>query len=312
MTASPVIVAASHLEPDTGRLQLAQIATDGRDLVQVGECTLVDGPFAPADLSQIEDQTVHGLARMGPCAVCAVDVGTPAVIGQVLDCDVVSDLGVVPQLGDVAHGLRGFYAHAVARRARVDAPVVFIVLETTAQLIWCDPRIDDPAADGAVVVMDAGPMPACASQDGGEVVEAAVLDVLADPYFARPAPKFWPTGETLPALENVTERDRAMTQRAVLAAMIARGFDHLPSAPKRVFVVGDLRDDDVLGDMLGALLPDAPRQVDDLYIPGTCFMAQAMAFQGLRALRGLPTSSPGTNGLPAAMSSASIWRRETD
>ncbi len=61
-------------------------------------------------------------------------------------------------------------------------------------------------------------------------------------------------------------------------------------------------------EMLAAGLDCPVRPVEDVGLDGDMLEAQAFAFLAVRVMRGMPTSAPGTTGVPAAIGGGRISR----
>lgn len=218
---------------------------------------------------------------------------------------------------DVAAGGEGapfapvFHA-ALAR----DLPKPLAVLNVggVANVTWI-------GADGTLIACDTGPgngplddwvqrhSGAAFDADGAlaraGVVDPAVLGrLLADPYFARPAPKsldrldFARTlaGSGLAALSAV---DGAATLVAFTAAAVAA--TRLPASPTRWLVTGGGRRNPAIMAALRDRLGVPVDPVEAVGWDGDTLEAQCFGFLAARVVARLPLSFPGTTGVPGPM-----------
>ncbi len=255
--------------------------------------------------------------------------GDGAVLAAVLGLPVVWDF----RSADVALGGEGaplapFYHFALARRLGA-GPVAFLNLGGVGNLTWADPGAPAPEAPGALLAFDTGPANApiddlMRSRRGlphdeggrlaarGRVAEAVLADLLTHPYFARRPPKSLDRNafaDLVAAVAGMPDADAAATLTAAAAACAADGVALLPTRPARLLVTGGGRLNPVMMATLGALLPDiAVMPVEDVGFDGDMLEAQAFAHLAVRVLRGLPTSCPGTTGVPAAVGGGRVSR----
>ncbi|HUF87833.1 MAG TPA: anhydro-N-acetylmuramic acid kinase [Thermohalobaculum sp.] len=232
---------------------------------------------------------------------------------------------------DMAAGGEGaplapFYHFALARRAGLAEPVVFLNLGGVANVTWIDPAADAPQAPGALIAFDTGPanaliddfMAARTGQgyDAGGATAARgrvagrVLDALpASPYIAKRPPKSLDRNDFIPVLEAVSDlstEDGAATLTAFTADCVATALDHMPRPPARWLVCGGGRRNLTMMRMLAERLAAPVEPVEALGLDGDMLEAQAYAYLAVRVLRGLPTSAPGTTGCRAPVSGGRV------
>lgn len=252
--------------------------------------------------------------------------GNGALLARALGVPVVWDF----RSDDVAFGGQGaplapFYHFALARNLGA-APVVFLNLGGVGNLTWANPSAAGPEAPGAVFAFDTGPANAPVNDlmsrrfgrdrdengalaAGGTADEGILQTFLQHPYFFRMAPKsldrdaFAGLSE---AVANLPDADAARTLTAAAAAAVAAGLTHLPEAPVRVLVGGGGRLNPVMMAELNARLPCPAEPVEAAGFDGDMLEAQAFAHLAVRVARGLPTSAPGTTGVPAAVGGGRI------
>ncbi len=255
--------------------------------------------------------------------------GNGALLSQVLGLPVIWDF----RSNDVAMGGQGaplapFYHFACARWIGADAPLAFLNMGGVGNLTWVDPRQTAPDHPGACLAFDTGPANAPVndlmaqrlgqSQDERGALAAsgahddAVIDAfLSHPYFYKMPPKSLDRNDfhsLLPAVAHLSDADAAATLTHAAAAAVARGLEHFPTPVTRLLVTGGGRHNITL---MGALaqrcgLPADP--VEAVGLNGDMLEAQAFAFLAARVALGLPTSAPGTTGVPAAVGGGQISR----
>ncbi len=137
----------------------------------------------------------------------------------------------------------------------------------------------------------------------GKADPALLEKLLADPYFARPAPKSLDRQSFVSALEMVagcTPEDGAATLSAFTIEAVRR--THLPATPVLWYVCGGGRHNPVLMEGLRRALQAPVRPVDESGLDGDMLEAQCFGFLAVRALRNLPLSAPTITGAPAMLS----------
>jgi anhydro-N-acetylmuramic acid kinase len=214
---------------------------------------------------------------------------------------------------DVAAGGQGaplapvFHAALAHEAAK---PLAVLNIGGVANVTWI-------GADGSLVAFDTGPgngplddwiarrAGAAFDRDGaiarsGQVDQAVLGRLLADPYFARPAPKSldrldFAASLAASGVESLSPADGAATLVAFIAAAVAAA--PLPAPPQRWVVTGGGRRNpaimQALRDRLGA--PVDP--VEAIGWDGDAVEAQCFGFLAARTKAGLPISFPGTTGI---------------
>jgi len=143
----------------------------------------------------------------------------------------------------------------------------------------------------------------------GQVDEARLAAMMADPWFAAPPPKSIDREAfTIESLRGLGLEDGAATLTAFSAAAVARGLDHLPERPGFIYVAGGGRHNATLMQMLAQRTGATVRSVDDLGWDGDALEAQGFAYMAVRHLQGLPISFPGTTGAPQPMTGGVLFR----
>ncbi len=246
-----------------------------------------------------------------------------------LDCPVVWDF----RSADVAAGGQGaplapFYHFALARWIGARGPVAFLNLGGVGNLTWVDPSCHDPSDQGALLAFDTGPanppvndaMQARRGQPfdaGGQVAaqgtpDLAVLEAFcADPYFLLPPPKSLDRDHFVglaAAVAHLADADAIATLTQAMIFSVVAGLDHCPSPPERLLITGGGRHNAVVMAGLAAQTGLRIDPVEAVGLDGDMLEAQAFAFLAVRVLRGLPTSAPGTTGVPAPVCGGRISR----
>jgi anhydro-N-acetylmuramic acid kinase len=218
---------------------------------------------------------------------------------------------------DVAAGGQGaplapvFHA-ALARD--LPKPLAVLNIGGVANVTWI-------GADGTLVAFDTGPgngplddwirrrTGAAFDRDGvlarsGLVDQQVLSRLLADPYFARPAPKSldrldFAASLRASGIKALSAADGAATLVAFTAGAVARA--PLPGKPLRWIVCGGGRRNPAimreLADRLGAPVDPA----ETVRWEGDALEAQCFGFLAARSRAGLPTSFPGTTGVPTPL-----------
>lgn len=234
---------------------------------------------------------------------------------------------------DVAQGGQGaplvpFYHFALARFIDVTQPIAFLNLGGVANLTWIDPTAPGPETDGALLAFDTGPANAPINdltlarlgqpQDHGgklaaqgRVDEGFVTDVLTHPWFDQLPPKSLDRDafRTLfHRLDSRTDADAAANLTALAAAAVARAMRHFPAPVTRILATGGGRHNPTLMAELRRRIPVPIDPVESVGLDGDMIEAQAFAFLAVRVLNDLPTTAPGTTGVPRLTTGGRISR----
>jgi anhydro-N-acetylmuramic acid kinase len=147
---------------------------------------------------------------------------------------------------------------------------------------------------------------ACAAR--GSVDEARLAAMMADPWFALPAPKSIDREAfTIEAVRGLSLEDGAATLTAFTAAAVARAVGHLPERPARIYAAGGGRHNGTMMAMLAARTGADVRSVDELGWDGDALEAQGFAYMAVRSMKGLAISFPGATGVGAAMTGGVLF-----
>ncbi len=272
--------------------------------------------FAEVDLVGFHGQTLaHEPRDRG-----TLQVGSGQRLADATGLPVLSDF----RTADVTAGGEGaplapFFHFACARWAGAARPLAFLNLGGVANLTWIDPSRPAPESDGALLAFDTGPASALIDdlmlrrqglthdKDGafaasGHPDPAIVTAFLADSYFDRPPPKSLDRNAfraLASAIEPLADAEAAATLTAASAAAVVRGIALCPSPPSRLLVAGGGRHNDTMMGLIAGALDCPVDPVEAIGLDGDMLEAQAFAYLAVRAARGLPTSAPGTTGVPA-------------
>jgi anhydro-N-acetylmuramic acid kinase len=225
---------------------------------------------------------------------------------------------------DVARGGQGaplapIYHWAMARYAKLSAPLAIVNLGGVGNLTWVDPQ--QPPETG-VLAFDTGPANAPlndymsltfglaydehgALAASGRADSAIVARVLQDDYFLRAAPKSLDRDDfsyILALVADLNEADAAATLTAIIVACLAAALEHMPARPAQMWITGGGRKNRELMRLLQEALPMQVCDVDDMGFDGDMVEAQAFAYLAVRRARGLPTSFPSTTGVGLPLS----------
>ena len=288
-----------------------------QELVETAHAHVLSG-FDSVDLIGFHGQTL----AHDPDNRRTHQIGDGRVLAEVLQLPIVWDFRSNDvDLGGQGAPLAPFFHHACAQWAGLDAPVGFLNLGGVGNLSWVDPRISRPQDDGAVLAFDTGPAnaplndlvqmrtgqpydAAGALAAAGQVDMAALERFLEHGYFRKIPPKSLDRDDfsTLSdAVKTLSDVDAAATLTACAAASVAQGMEHCPTPPAQVFVTGGGRHNPTLMAMLAAGLDCSVMPVEQIGLDGDMLEAQAFAYLAVRVMRGLPTSAPGTTGVPSAV-----------
>ena len=330
------------MAPDAA-VPLSEVARGGMTAGQAFATAAIDAAsradvdLATVDLIASHGQTVHHHVGADGRAEATLQVGEPAVIAEQTGRTVVADF----RPRDIAAGGQGaplvaFLDAAVFGDAQDDVAV--LNLGGIANLTYV------PAGDGDVIAFDTGPGNAIidalarallgerfddngATAAAGQANEELVAELLADPYFAREAPKSTGrerfgdryAGELLDRGRGrgLSDRDLLATATELSARSVALALrDHCPTWPVRLYIGGGgAANPTLIGHLQAALGRARPASTPELRIepvdvagvPSAAKEAIAFALLGHEAVHGRPNSLASATGAKHASVLGAIW-----
>lgn len=279
---------------------------------------LTEARIEPASLRVIgfHGQTV----AHRPDAGWTLQLGDGEALAAATGVDVVNDF----RSADMAAGGEGApFAplYHLALSAGVDArPLGVLNLGGVGNATWIGADGTDPIA------FDTGPANALIDEwalrhlgepydrDGalaasGSIDEAALAQLLDNPYFDRPPPKSLDRLDfDAAAVDALTAADGAATLTAFTVESVARAVTHMPAAPVRWIVCGGGRRNPVLMAALQRRLSVPVVPAEDAGWRGDVLEAEAFAYLAMRSLEGLPLSLPTTTGARSPVTGGRLHR----
>ncbi|MAQ84652.1 MAG: anhydro-N-acetylmuramic acid kinase [Maritimibacter sp.] len=281
--------------------------------------------FPQADLIAFHGQTLaHDPRGRG-----THQAGNGALLAEVLGKTVIWDFRSTDvEMGGEGAPLAPFYHFACARHIGARAPLAFLNLGGVGNVTWVDPSQPGPDVPGACLAFDTGPANAPLNdlmqsrlgldrdEDGalsasGQIDEGVVARFLEKGYFLRMPPKSLDRNDfpdLAGAVADLSDADAAATLAACAVAAVARGMEHCPAPPSQLLVTGGGRFNGAMMAGLARALPCPVEPVEAAGLDGDMLEAQAFAYLAARVARGLPTSAPGTTGVPAPVGGGKISR----
>lgn len=266
---------------------------------------------ATVDMVGFHGQTVFH----DPSAACTVQIGDAQSLASAVGLPVVSDY----RSADVAAGGQGApmapLYHA-ARAGDLDKPLAVLNLGGVGNVTWIGAAPDGTPVEALpLLAFDTGPANAllddwvlretgAAFDDGGRLAAAGRIDDdrlaqwLQDPYFSEPPPKSLDRDAFEASVDGLSVEDGAATLAEFTVLSVARAAAWLPSAPAQWIVTGGGRRNPEIMKRLADRLACPVRPVEAVGWDGDSLEAQAFAWLALRIVDGLPTSVPGTTGVP--------------
>jgi anhydro-N-acetylmuramic acid kinase len=327
----------THFEPYSGEMQaklraglelaatlqaagplLAGLADLERELTQA-HAKAVRALLTHAGLAAAQVNVIgfHGQALLHrPHARITLQIGSGALLAKLIGIDVFNDF----RTADVRAGGQGapltpIYHAALARHR---APVAVLNIGGVANITFI-------GRGGELIAFDTGPgngpiddwalkhLGSPVDRGGalaatGRANESVIQTLLADPYFAKSAPKSLDRMDfTRDMARNLSAEDGAATLTAFTARAAARARDHLPEQPDTWIVCGGGRHNPTLmRDLRAALSNTSVITAEDAGWRGDFIEAEAFAYLAVRALRGLPISFPKTTGAPRPLSGGTL------
>ncbi|PHS22914.1 MAG: anhydro-N-acetylmuramic acid kinase [Robiginitomaculum sp.] len=263
------------------------------------------------DLVGFHGQTVLHTPPSGGALGQTCQIGDAQALANALGITVVHDFRTNDMVNG-GHGAPFAPAYHRALAADLPKPVMILNLGGVGNLTWL-------GAGGQMLAFDTGPgngpLDAWVQQNGagemdrggaiatkGQVDEARITSFLEADFFALKPPKSidrWDFDARLVA--GMSLEDGAATLSAFCAHAVARAMDWLPHLPKSILVCGGGRHNPVLMGHLAKATGIAIAPVEDQGWRGDALEAEAFAHLGVRHVRGLPLSWPGTTGVDAPM-----------
>lgn len=246
-------------------------------------------------------------------------LGDGAALARLCGLPVVWDFRTADVLaGGQGAPLAPFYHFACVHAIGATEVTACLNLGGVGNVTLVDPRKSNPEETGALLAFDTGPANAPLNDfmarrhgqafdtDGrlaatGTVNETVVAQVLTHEYFNKCPPKSLDRNSFNTALKGVdvlSDADGAATLTALVAACVGaseRWFDHPPA---RWLISGGGARNPVLMRELASMLQAEVTPIDAVGLDGDMLEAQAFGYLAVRVLRQLPTSAPGTTGVP--------------
>ena len=143
----------------------------------------------------------------------------------------------------------------------------------------------------------------------GRVNEAALLRLLAHPFFDAAPPKSLDRNAfSLDVIGKLATEDAAATLTAFTAASVLRLFPHLPTQLQLLIVCGGGARNPVLVRELVMRLPCKVTTADAVGWSADAMEAQAFAYLAARVMEGLPLTFPSTTGAPSPLPGGVVAR----
>ena len=246
-------------------------------------------------------------------------LGRGARIAKTLGIDVIYRF----RHADVAAGGEGapfapLYHQALAHR--LDQPVMVLNLGGVGNVTYID--------GDTILAFDTGPASALlddfiqrrrglpydangALAGAGRPDPALVANLMAHPYFARPAPKSLDRNDFhawAQAVDGLSDADGAATFAEFTCASVAAARALVPKPVKRWLVTGGGRHNATFMRRLGEILAVPVELVEAVGWHGDFIEAECFAYLAVRSQSGLPLSVPGTTGVAAPMLGGELCR----
>ena len=246
-------------------------------------------------------------------------IGDGALLARLTGIDVINDF----RSADVKAGGQGaplmpLYHAALARKSGLAEPLVVVNIGGVAQVTYIKGDL--------VLAFDTGPGNAPiddwmhrhsgrpVDEDGafaatGKVNDAALTQMLANPYFGRVPPNSLDRMDFgMEAVEGLIPTDGAATLTAFTAASLARAREHFPEAAATWIVSGGGRHNRTLMAMLKARVNAPVITAEDAGWDGDALEAEGFAYLAVRSKKGLPLSLPTTTGVAQPMTGGKFWK----
>ncbi|MGE0755243.1 MAG: anhydro-N-acetylmuramic acid kinase [Alphaproteobacteria bacterium] len=253
-------------------------------------------------------------------------IGNGALLAEKTRIDVVCDF----RRRDVAAGGEGaplvplFHA---ALALRMQLPIVVLNIGGIANVTWIgrSEYSSEKITSLDILAFDTGPGNVLLNEwaykhtkqycdlDGklalaGKVNEAALAQMLDDPYFAKHPPKSLDRNHfAFGPVEKLTAEDGAATLTELTVAAVERGTEHFPLPASQWFVSGGGRHNPAIMQVLQKRFMQV-YPVESLGWIGDALEAQAFGFLAVRSRKGLALSLPTTTGAIRAVTGGAYYR----
>jgi len=265
---------------------------------------------------------LHRLVGEGGTDRLSVQIGDGALLAALTGIDVVYDLRAADTLaGGEGAPLVPVYVRALAARLP-QRPLAFLNIGGVANLTWIGP-------DGQLVAFDTGPGNAliddwvrahggCDYDKDGLIASRGTVDgdvlteLLANPYFARLAPKSLDRNDfSGTACAGLGLEDGAATLTAFTAETVLKASYLLAQPPEIWIVCGGGRRNRAIMCALAERLAAPVVPGEAFGFDGDTMEAEAFAYLAVRSLVGLPITFPGTTGVAREMTGGVLARAPT-
>ena len=281
--------------------------------------------FSGAEMIGFHGQTL----AHDPAHARTHQAGNGQLLAQTLNLPVVWDFRSSDvQMGGQGAPLAPFFHFACAKWIKATDPLAILNLGGVGNITWIDPSQPSPDSPGALLAFDTGPANAPVNdlmqirmgltQDAGgalagtgRVDEKLVQAFLGQAYFHKIPPKSLDRNDFqkfFKKTHKLSNADAAATLAAIAAASVAKAAEHFPQPITRLLVAGGGRHNATMVAQLTQRMNCTVEPIETAGLNGDMLEAQAFAYLAARVAYGLPTSAPGTTGVPAAVGGGQISR----
>ncbi len=245
-------------------------------------------------------------------------IGDGAALAKATGIDVVSDM----RQADIRSGGQGAPLLPIYHQAlfdESDGSLAVLSLGGVANITYI-------GADGAIVAFDCGPANALMddfikSRTGedfdkggrtasrGAVLDNVVKKFLADPYFAKPAPKSLDRDHwSIDCVRYASTEDGMATLLEMSVIGIEKAIDLLPIKPNHIYVSGGGRYNEFMVDVIAKHLDIKVENIDTVGLNGDAIEAEGFAYLAVRSLLGLYLTIPSTTGVTQSITGGVLSR----